>query len=41
FVRRNIITKGAIIMTEDGRAVVTNRPGQEGVINAKLIEEKK
>ncbi|MFN4133695.1 MAG: 30S ribosomal protein S8e [Candidatus Hadarchaeales archaeon] len=40
FVRRNVITKGAIIQTEAGRAKVTSRPGQEGVINAVLIEEK-
>ncbi len=37
YVRRNIITKGTIIETELGRAVVTNRPGQEGVVNAVLI----
>ena len=37
FVRRNIITKGAIIKTELGDARVTNRPGQEGCINARLI----
>ncbi|MFC1647830.1 30S ribosomal protein S8e [Nanoarchaeota archaeon] len=38
FVRRNIITKGAIIQTDKGKAKVTNRPGQEGVINAILVE---
>ena len=37
FARRNIITKGAIIETELGKAKVTNRPGQEGTINAILI----
>ncbi len=37
YVRRNIITKGAIIRTELGAARVTNRPGQEGNINAVLI----
>ena len=37
FVRRNIITKGTIIKTEKGKAKVTNRPGQEGNINAVLI----
>ncbi|NJD78779.1 MAG: 30S ribosomal protein S8e [Candidatus Methanoperedens sp.] len=37
YVRRNIITKGAIIKTELGSARVTNRPGQEGSINAVLI----
>jgi len=38
--RRGIITKGAIIETKYGRAVVTSRPGQDGVINAVLIEKK-
>lgn len=36
--RRNIMTKGAIIETEKGKARVTSRPGQDGVINAVLIE---
>jgi small subunit ribosomal protein S8e len=38
YVRRDIITKGAIIKTNLGLAKVTNRPGQEGFINAVLIE---
>ncbi len=38
YARRNVITKGAIILTELGKARVTNRPSQEGVINAVLIE---
>lgn len=38
FARRNYIVKGAIIQTEVGRAVVTSRPGQDGVINAVLVE---
>lgn len=38
YVRRNIITKGTIIETEVGKAVVTSRPGQDGIVNAKLIE---
>lgn len=37
YVRRNIITKGAVIETEAGKARVTSRPGQSGVINAVLI----
>ncbi|RLG70279.1 MAG: 30S ribosomal protein S8e [Methanobacteriota archaeon] len=40
YARQNIITRGAIIETEIGTARVTNRPGQEGVVNAVLIEEK-
>ena len=38
FVRRNIITKGTIIETEKGKARVTSRPGQEGMINAVLVQ---
>ncbi len=37
--KKKIITKGAIIETEAGKAVVTSRPGQDGVINAILIKE--
>ena len=37
FVRRNIITKGAIIETEKGKAKVTSRPSQDGTVNAVLI----
>jgi small subunit ribosomal protein S8e len=37
YVRQNIITKGAIIETEIGKAKVTNRVGQDGIINAILI----
>ncbi len=36
--RQNIIVKGALIDTELGKARVTNRPGQEGCVNAMLIE---
>ena len=38
FVRRNIMTKGAIIKSELGSAKITSRPGQEGTINAVLID---
>jgi small subunit ribosomal protein S8e len=37
FVRRNIITKGSVIETEAGKAKITSRPGQDGVVNAVLI----
>src|SRR3989344_8508086 len=33
YIRRNIITKGAIIKTEKGNAKVTSRPGQQGTVN--------
>jgi len=36
-VRRNIITKGALIETKLGKAKITSRPGQEGTLNAVLI----
>ncbi|MDY0293680.1 MAG: 30S ribosomal protein S8e [Candidatus Methanomethylophilaceae archaeon] len=36
YVQRNIINKGAKIETELGLAVVTSRPGQDGVVNAVL-----
>jgi small subunit ribosomal protein S8e len=39
YVRRNIITKGAVIQTPEGRARVTSRPGQTGHVNAVLLEE--
>jgi len=37
FVRRNLLTKGAVIKTEMGRARIMSRPGQDGVINAVLL----
>jgi len=37
YVRRNIMTKGTIIETEKGRAKITSRPGQDGVINAVYV----
>jgi small subunit ribosomal protein S8e len=38
YVRRNIITKGAIVETPEGNAKVTSRPGQDGMINGILIK---
>ena len=37
FVRRNIMTKGSVIDTEFGKARITSRPGNDGVVNAVLI----
>ncbi len=37
--RRGIITKGAIIITELGKAMCTSRPGQHGVVNAILLTD--
>lgn len=36
--RRGVITRGAVIETELGRAIVTSRPSQDGVINAILVK---
>ncbi len=38
YARRDVITKGTIIETEKGKARVTGRPGQDGTVNAVLIE---
>ena len=38
FVRRNIMTKGAVIDTDAGLARITSRPGQDGMINAIMVE---
>jgi small subunit ribosomal protein S8e len=38
YARRNIITKGAVIETDAGRARVTSRPGQTGQVNAVSVE---
>ncbi len=35
--RRKVITRGTIIKTSKGRAKVTSRPGQSGILNAVLI----
>jgi small subunit ribosomal protein S8e len=34
----NILTKGTIVETPLGKAKITNRPTQEGMINGILIE---
>jgi small subunit ribosomal protein S8e len=39
FVRRNIITKGAVVETDRGYARVTSRPGQDGQVNAVLLPD--
>jgi len=36
--RRRVITKGAVIATRLGEAVVTSRTGQDGVVNALLLK---
>jgi len=41
YIRRNIVTRGAVVETETGLARITSRPGQDGIVNAVLVEEKK
>lgn len=36
--RQNILMKGAIIETEKGKARITNRPSQEGSVQAELLD---
>ena len=38
FQRRGVITKGAIIETELGKAKITNRPSQEGMVQGILVK---
>ena len=38
YVRWLIITKGAILKTEIGNAIVVSRPSQDGVVNAIKVE---
>ncbi|WP_428324546.1 30S ribosomal protein S8e [Nitrosopumilus sp.] len=37
--RRGIITKGAILETQEGKCRVVSKPGQNGIVNAVLVKE--
>ncbi len=37
YVRRNIITKGAVVDTDMGKVKITSRPGQSGALNGVLV----
>ena len=39
YIQRNIINKGAVVLTELGMVRITSRPGQDGVLNGVLIEK--
>lgn len=39
YVRRDILTKGTIVETNEGKARITSRPGQDGTVNAVLVDE--
>ena len=36
--RRGVITKGAIVETEDGKCKILSRPGQDGTLNGTLLK---
>ena len=38
YARQNIITKGAVVNTSLGKVRVTNRVGQDGVVNGVLVK---
>ena len=40
YVRRNVITKGAVVKTDMGDVRITSRPGQTGSLNGVLLERK-
>ena len=38
YVRRNIITKGAVVDTDLGKVRITSRPGQSGALSGVLVK---
>lgn len=38
YVRRSLLTKGAVVDTSEGKVKITSRPGQDGVINGVTVE---
>jgi small subunit ribosomal protein S8e len=36
--RQNVVTKGTVVETSEGKVRITNRPTQEGVLNGSLVE---
>ena len=37
YVRQNVITKGAVLNTDIGKVKVTNRVGQDGIVNGIIV----
>jgi len=37
YVRRNILTKGAVVDTDKGKVKITSRPGQSGTLSGVLV----
>jgi small subunit ribosomal protein S8e len=38
FVRRNVVTRGAVVDTDLGKVKITSRPGQERIVNGVLVK---
>jgi small subunit ribosomal protein S8e len=38
YVRRNILTKGAVVETDKGKVRITSRPGQSGALSGVLVQ---
>ncbi|MBI3032772.1 30S ribosomal protein S8e [Candidatus Woesearchaeota archaeon] len=38
FVRRNILTQGAVVETDKGKVRITSRPGQDGNVNGVFVK---
>lgn len=38
YVRRNALTKGAVVNTDKGKVKITSRPAQDGCVNGVLVE---
>lgn len=38
FIRRNILTRGAVVDTDKGKVRITNRPGQDGNVNGVFVK---
>jgi small subunit ribosomal protein S8e len=38
YVRRNILTKGAVVDTDKGKVRITSRPGQSGALSGVLVQ---
>ncbi|RLI95912.1 MAG: 30S ribosomal protein S8e [Candidatus Aenigmatarchaeota archaeon] len=41
YVRRNVLTKGAVVKTEAGNVRITSRPGQCGSLSGVMVNESK
>ena len=37
YIRRNILTKGAVVETDKGHVKITSRPGHDGVLNGVVL----